>query len=193
MWGRRTASSGGPPSTGVRAQTPIDFAVGAGVFLLALAFVIAFVPTLFDPFSAASTASPVVSDRVAAGLAGDLLAASPTEPGVLSPACTVAYFEGEEGNATLAETANCPAGTANDTAAEFGLDDDVLVVVHAIGEAAPVGNASTVSVDTEYGSQTVELRRSTTDPVRVDRGGVSVSQRLVSIEGTQYRLTVWVW
>lgn len=176
-----------------RAQTPIDFAVGAGVFLLALAFVIAFVPTLFDPFSSASTASPVVSDRVAAGLAGDLLAASPTEPGVLSPACTVAYFEGEEGNATLAEAADCPAGTANDTAAEFGLDDDVLVVVHAMGEADPLGNASTVSVDTEYGSHTLELRRSTTDPVRVDRGGVSVSQRLVSIEGTQYRLTVWVW
>jgi len=34
---------------GNRAQTPIDFTVGAGVFLLTLAFVIAFVPTLFDP------------------------------------------------------------------------------------------------------------------------------------------------
>jgi len=32
---------------GNRAQTPIDFTVGAGVFLLTLAFVIAFVPTLF--------------------------------------------------------------------------------------------------------------------------------------------------
>lgn len=66
---------------GNRAQTPIDFTVGAGVFLLTLAFVIAFVPTLFDPFSAAATASPVVSDRVAAGVAGDLLAASPAETG----------------------------------------------------------------------------------------------------------------
>jgi hypothetical protein len=70
---------------------------------------------------------------------------------------------------------------------------DLLVVVHSMGEADPVGNASTVSFDTEYGTRTIELRRSTSDPVRVDRGGVSVSQRLVSIDGTQYRLTVWVW
>lgn len=176
-----------------RAQTPIDFAVGASVFLLTLGFVIAFVPTVFDPFAGGATAMPVVSDRVAAGLAGDLLAASPTEPGVLSPACTVAYFEGDDGNATLADAAGCPSGTANDTAAEFGINDDVLVLVHAVGESDPLGNASTVSVDTRHGAHSVQLRRSTSDPVRVDRGGVSVSQRLVSIEGTQYRLTVWVW
>ncbi|MFO8115196.1 MAG: hypothetical protein R6U01_07520 [Halorubrum sp.] len=176
-----------------RAQTPIDFAVGASVFLLTLGFVIAFVPTVFDPFAGAATASPALSDRVAAGLVGDLLVASPTEPAVLSPACTAAYFEGDGGNATLADAAGCPAGVTNDTAAEFGIDDDVLVVVHPMDEADPVDNASTVSFDTESGTRAVELRRSTSDPVRVDRGGVSVSQRLVSIDGTQYRLTVWVW
>jgi hypothetical protein len=189
---RRTGGGRGSPASD-RAQTPIDFAVGASVFLLTLGFVIAFVPTVFDPFAGAATASPVVSDRLAAGLVGDFLAASPAEPAVLSPACTAAYFDGDEGNATLADAADCPAGIANDTAAEFGIDDDVLVVVHAMDEAEPVGNASTVSVDTRHGTHTVELRRSTRDPVRVDRGDVSVSQRLVSIEGTQYRLTVWVW
>jgi len=193
MSGERRPTEAGRRSASDRAQTPIDFAVGASVFLLALGFVIAFVPTVFDPFAGAATASPVVSDRIAAGLAGDLLAASPTEPGVLSPVCTVAYFEGDEGNATLAGTPGCHPGTANDTAAEFGIDDDVLVVVHAMGESDPVGNASTLSIDTRYGTHTVDLRRSTSDTVRIDRGGVSVSQRLVSIEGTQYRLTVWVW
>jgi MinD-like ATPase involved in chromosome partitioning or flagellar assembly len=89
--------------------------------------------------------------------------------------------------------AGCPAGVTNDTAEQFGLDEDLLVVVHAMDEADPIGNASTVSIDTRYGTHAVELRRSTTDSIRVDRGGVSVSQRLVSIEGTQYRLTVWVW
>lgn len=192
MSGERRATGAGRRSASDRAQAPIDFAVGASVFLLTLGFVIAFVPTVFDPFAGAATASPVVSDRIAAGLAGDLLAASPTEPGVLSPACTAAYFE-DGGNAALADAAGCPAGVANDTAAEFGIDDDVLVVVHAMGESDPIGNASTASIDTEHGTHDVELRRSTRDPVRVDRGGVSVSQRLVSIEGTQYRLTVWVW
>ncbi|WP_280585543.1 hypothetical protein [Halorubrum sp. Boch-26] len=193
MWGDRRAATAGLRSASDRAQTPIDFAVGASVFLLTLGFVIAFVPTVFDPFAGAATASPAVSDRVAAGLVGDLLAASPTEPAVLSPACTAAYFEDDGGNATLAGAAGCPPGITNDTAAEFGLDDDVLVVVHAMDEADPVGNASTVTVDTAYGTHAVDLRRSTRDPVRVDRGGVSVSQRLVSIEGTQHRLTVWVW
>lgn len=193
MSGERRATGAGRRSASDRAQAPIDFAVGASVFLLTLGFVIAFVPTVFDPFAGGATAMPVVSDRVAAGLAGDLLAASPTEPGVLSPACTVAYFEGDDGNATLADAAGCPSGTANDTAAEFGINDDVLVLVHAVGESDPLGNASTVSVDTRHGAHSVQLRRSTSDPVRVDRGGVSVSQRLVSIEGTQYRLTVWVW
>jgi len=44
---------------GNRARDPIDFTVGAGVFLLTLAFVIAFVPTLFDPFGG--------GDRLAGG------------------------------------------------------------------------------------------------------------------------------
>jgi hypothetical protein len=193
MSGERRAIGADRRSASDRAQTPIDFAVGAGVFLLTLGFVIAFIPTVFDPFAGAATASPVVSDRIAAGIAGDLLAASPTEPGVLSPACTVAYFDGDEGNATLADAAGCPAGVANDTAAAFGIDDDVLVVVHAMGASDPIGNASTVSIDTRYGTHSVELRRSTRDPVRLDRGGVSASQRLVSIDGDQYRLTVWVW
>lgn len=193
MWGERRSAGVDRRRRSDRAQTPIDFAVGASVFLLTLGFVIAFVPTVFDPFAGAETALPVVSDRVASGLVGDFLVASPVEPAVLSPACTVAYFEGDEGNATLAGMAGCPAGVTNDTAEEFGLDEDVLVVVHAMDEADPIGNASTVSIDTRYGTHAVELRRSTTDSIRVDRGGVSVSQRLVSIEGTQYRLTVWVW
>lgn len=175
-----------------RAQTPIDFAVGASVFLLTLAFVVAFTPTLFDPFTGPATASPVVSDRVAAGLAGDLLAASPTEPGVLSPACTVAFFE-DGGNATLADEADCPEGVEDDVATRFGLDEEVLVVIHALNESEPIADPQDLSIDTRYGTHALELRRSTTDSVRVDRGGVSVSQRVVSIRGDQYRLTVWVW
>ncbi|MFC7324020.1 hypothetical protein ACFQMF_05415 [Halorubrum rutilum] len=173
-----------------RAQTPIDFAVGASVFLLTLAFVIAFTPTLFDPFTGPATASPVVSDRVAAGLAGDLLAASPTEPGVLSPACTVAFFEPDAG---LADEAGCPEGVEDDVATRFGLDEEVLVAIHELNESDPIADPLDLSIDTRYGTHALELRRGTTDSVRVDRGGVSASQRVVSIRGDQYRLTVWVW
>ena len=174
-----------------RAQTPIDFAVGAGVFLLTLAFVIAFVPTLFDPFSAAGTASPVVSDRVAAGVAGDLLAASPTSPGVLSPACTVAFFTEDDG---LAGSANCPSGITDAPDEQFGLDDDLQVIIHAPDERTPSENPSTVTVTTRHGTfENVELIRSTGTPSGTSRDDITVSQRLVSIDGTQYRLTVRVW
>jgi hypothetical protein len=176
-----------------RAQTPIDFAVGAGVFLLTLAFVIAFVPTVFDPFSGAATASPVVSDRVAAGLASDVLAASPTEPGVLSPACTAAFFADDDDSVTVAAEADCPDGIEDDAATQFGLDEEVLVVVHALNESAPIGNASTVTIDARHASGDVTLSRTTDDPSGLARRDVSVSQRVVSIDGDQYRLTVWVW
>mgnify|MGYP005850237913 CR=1 FL=1 len=174
-----------------RAQTPIDFAVGAGVFLLALAFVIAFVPTLFDPFSAAGTASPVVSDRVAAGVAGDLLAASPTQPGVLSSACTAAFFTESE---SLAADAGCGFDASAPPGDQFGLDDGVQVIVHAPDERTPSENPSTVTITTRHGTfEDVELTRSTGTPSGTARDDITVSQRLVSIDGTQYRLTVRVW
>lgn len=192
MWGERGRDR--RPGEERRAQTPIDFAVGAGVFLLSLAFVIAFVPTLFDPFTAAETASPVVSDRIAAEIAGDLLAASPAEPGVLSPACTVAFFENGEGNATLADAADCPDGIENDAAAQFGLNSDVQVVIHAPDAPNASENAANVTVATRHGTfENVELNRASDSPSGVDGDDVTVSQRFVSLHGEQYRLTVRVW
>ena len=190
MWGRRAAPSGRRRLKTARAQTPIDFAVGAGVFLLTLAFVIAFVPTLFDPFSAASTASPVVSDRVAAGVTGDLLAASPAEPGVLSPACTVAFLTA---NGTLGSEADCHPDVDENVATHFGIDGDVQVVIHAPDRRDPGTNASNLSIATRHGRFEVAPDRTTADPSDAVGADITVSQRLVSIGGTQYRLTVRVW
>ncbi|GAA0509956.1 hypothetical protein SAMN04488066_10897 [Halorubrum aquaticum] len=183
-----------------RGQTQIDFAVGAGVFLLALAFVVGFVPTLFEPFAVAETASPLVSDRIAAGTV-DLLGASPnpsggaavhapTEPGVLSPACTVAFFAA---NGTLADDAECPFDADTDPAELFGVDDDVEVVIHELDERSPAENPAVVDVETRHGTiEDVPLNRTSTDPsATVD--DVTVSGRVVSLRGVQYRLTVRVW
>lgn len=174
-----------------RAQTPIDFAVGAGVFLLTLAFVIAFVPTLFDPFSAAETASPVVSDRVAAGVAGDLLAASPAEPGVLSPACTVAFFPSDDNPPAT----DCRFEPGDDPADLFGIDGNVQVIIHELNETNP--GESPVSKDeivTSEGTfENVRLIYPEEGPSGTAADDVTVSQRIVSIHGEQYRLTVRVW
>ncbi|OYR57970.1 DUF7287 family protein [Halorubrum halodurans] len=183
-----------------RGQTQIDFAVGAGVFLVTLAFVVAFVPTLFEPFAAGETASPLVADRIAAGTV-DRLGASgnvsgvstavhaPTEPGVLSPACTVAFFAA---NATLADDAGCPFDAGTDPAASFGVDDDVQVVIHGLDERDPAATPATVAFDTRHGPVGATLNRSTAPPTATT-GDVTVAGRVVSLRGVQYRLTVRVW
>ncbi|SMO81697.1 DUF7287 family protein [Halorubrum cibi] len=183
-----------------RGQTQIDFAVGAGVFLVTLAFVVAFVPTLFEPFTVGETASPLVADRIAAGTV-DLLGISanpsgdpaavhaPIEPGVLSPACTVAFFE-PGGNAALADDAGCPFDAETDPAALFGVDDDVQIVVHDLNETAE--NATDVEFETRHGTLGTTLNRSTTDSTAT-ADDVTVSGRVVSLRGVQYRLTVRVW
>lgn len=48
-----------------RGQTAQDFAVGIGIFLLAVAFVFSYVPSLITPYSAATTAETAQADRIA--------------------------------------------------------------------------------------------------------------------------------
>ena len=52
-------------SLGSRGQTTQDFAVGIGIFLLAVAFVFSYVPTLITPFSASTAPDSAQADRIA--------------------------------------------------------------------------------------------------------------------------------
>ncbi|AGB15910.1 hypothetical protein Halru_1296 [Halovivax ruber XH-70] len=49
-----------------RGQTVQDFAVGIGIFLLAIAFVFSFVPSIITPFEDAGGAETAQADRIAA-------------------------------------------------------------------------------------------------------------------------------
>jgi hypothetical protein len=62
------------PRDGDRGQTLPDFAVGIAVFLLTIAFVSVFVPQLMVPFDGQER--PVVADRFASELSGDVLTES---------------------------------------------------------------------------------------------------------------------
>lgn len=59
-----------------RGQTGIDFIVGMGIFMLAIGFVVAFVPGMLTPFSD-DTTGPLVADRVADDLVGAALVTGP--------------------------------------------------------------------------------------------------------------------
>lgn len=73
-----------------RGQTTIDFAVGVGLFLITVAFVMATVPGMIEPF-AHDQDDPLVADRVASQLAEGHLG-DPDSPGILNQTCTVEFF-----------------------------------------------------------------------------------------------------
>lgn len=166
-----------------RGQTVIDFAVGAGVFLIAVGIVFAFVPTMFEPFSTAAGSSPVVADRTADHLTGSMVAADPASPSVLSAACTAAFFGSNE---TLGNAADCGFNASNATTDLLGVGDrDVNVTVRNLSASPTTGPPVDRSVDgVEY-----RLTRGT-DGLASE---VTVSSRVVLIEGDRYRLVVKVW
>lgn len=69
LTGSRDSATDGPDRD--RAQTVQDFAVGVGIFLLAVAFVFTFVPTIITPFADAGGASTAQADRIAATIVED--------------------------------------------------------------------------------------------------------------------------
>lgn len=69
MTGRQRPASGSPRDRG---QTTQDFAIGIGIFLLAIAFVFAFVPTVITPFSGAPGGDAPQAERIAADVVGNL-------------------------------------------------------------------------------------------------------------------------
>ncbi len=168
-----------------RAQTVIDFGIGAGVFIIAVGIVFMFVPSMFEPFSTAAGSSPIVADRTADHLTGSMLVADPATPSTLSAACTAAFF-GENGTLSGPQEADCGFDATDDTRALLGVGDrDVNVTIRALEDSPSTGPAQTRSVNgTEY-----TLTRGT-DGFQSE---VSTASRIVLIEGDRYRLVVKVW
>jgi hypothetical protein len=158
----------------MRAQTTIDFAIGISLFLVVVAFVVAFVPTIFTPFE--STESPGTADRIATSLGTDRLG-DPAEPYVLNGTCTDAFFE------QLESGTDAPGGclyntSADTTAALFGLSErDVNVTIRR-----PDGTIA----DRPGG----KLAAGPTPP---ETASVSAATRVVSLSGESRRLLVRTW
>lgn len=166
-----------------RGQTVVDFAIGAGVFLITVGVVFAFVPTMFEPFSTAGGGTPIVADRVATHLTGQLLAVDPASPTALSGACTAAFFGTDSG---LASDADCGFDPTGDLAVLVGVDDrDVSIAVREVSADPRSGPAVERTVDgTDY-----TLNRET-DGVP---SNVAIASRIVTVGGDRYRLVVKVW
>lgn len=162
-----------------RGQTTLDFAVGMGMFLVTVVFVISYAPTMFDPFAGDAGTQLVVADRAATTLSDDVLAASTAEPGVLSLGCVAEFFDesiDDDGCSTEGDLDN----------------DDILPAVEHRSYNITIHDLDT-SADDPAAPESVgetELTRSRAGSIQTD---VAVATRTVSIDGEPYRLTVRVW
>lgn len=165
---------------GARGQTSIDFAIGASVFLLTVAFVVAFLPGTFEPFTDSGAEDVVVADRTADLLAEQLLVA-PTAPGVLDEECTAEFFDAEgDGPGGLSDCGYTTDAADLDTALGLG---------SGLGANVTIEENNTVQSVTHDGSS-VSLAAG---PELPDRGSVVVSRRVVLLDGEGHDIYVRVW
>lgn len=159
-----------------RAQTSFDFAVGMGVFLLTVAFVLTFIPTVFQPFAVGSGSDEIVGDRVAATLAEDALVENVSNPNVLNASCTVKLFND-------ADDPDAGCGYSEDDLDEIigPTERNLQVSIRRNGKVATLPYDDGGDVDLVEGPEP----RSGAD--------VTVSRRVVWIDGEVYQLWVKIW
>ena len=163
-----------PRPSGERAQTTIDFAIGIGLFLIVVAFVVAFVPTIFTPFQ--STEGPQTADRIATSLSTDRLG-DPAEPYVLNATCTDGFFDQLDGGD--AAPSGCQFNTSATTTREmFTLDGTRNV---------------NVTVRDSNGSIVDGGTRLAAGPTPPETTSVTAATRVVSLDGQSRRLVVRTW
>jgi len=170
-----------------RGQTTLDFAIGASVFLLAVAFVVAFIPSMFEPFRGGDGALFIVADRTAGYLVEDALVYAVSEPAVLDAGCTIAFFSQSSGDDCRFEM-DGEVGAVVGVHGSQPVDRSVNITVHELstGPATPI--------ETEDGEP---LTGGDPDPP----SDAVVSSRVVTIgdtsriasESAEFRLTVRVW
>ena len=174
--------------SGDRAQTVLDFVVGMSVFLLAVGFTFAFVPSLLEPYAVGEGATVIVAERGVARLAESSLADGGSTA-TLSHACTFAFFGGTDPTSSVDESDCAWTTDADDLHAELGVDD-------FRGLNLTITRNETVESIGPEGA-TVEMRAGPAPP----RGeSVSAASRIVTIDDPEdrrgpetYRLTLRVW
>lgn len=133
---RDTDPRGGPPPIHAteaatakrreRGQTSIDFAIGMGIFLVAITTVIAFMPSIIQPFTGGQQ-NPLSADRLVMQVTNDQLAES-SGTVVLNGTCTMYFFNETDDPADLPDP--CDTFDADDDLYEkIGVEDTRFVNV----------------------------------------------------------------
>jgi hypothetical protein len=159
-----------------RAQTSIDFVVGMSVFLLTVAFVVAFLPGVFEPFTATGSGDVLAADRTA-GLLAEQLLADQTNPGAFDSACTAEFFDA------------AGDGAGGVSGCQFTTDAADLDAALGLGPATAV-NVTIENGGTVQSRDGVVLAAGPTPP---ESESVVVSRRVVLLGGDDADLYVRLW
>lgn len=179
--------SGDAPASVDRGQTVLDFVVGMSVFLIAVGFTFAFVPSLLEPFTAGEGAKMVVAERGAAHLTETSFSAG-GGPATLSAACTRDFFNGTDpGDVDCNWDHN-----AEDLHAELGVVNHHGLNLSVTTRGEPIGIDGDGEVD-EEGEVNEDGTLLTAGNTPRPGSSVSSGSRIVDINGQTYRLTLRVW
>ena len=170
-----------------RGQTVIDFAIAMGVFLVAVAFVFTFIPSLTTPFVEGNQDRSVTADRVASHLAEGALG-DPADPFVLNDTCATDFFAGRS---------NSDCGySGSDFYERVGVNDDRLgvnVTVEQVNTTASgddrfrtVCHKGSVGVIHEENATFDCDTRYVAGDESGDQSSVVVARRIVTIPGCDF-------
>jgi hypothetical protein len=172
----------------MRGQTTIDFAIGTSVFLLTVAFAVAFVPGILQPFTGGAQEEMATVDRAAATLAADLLG-GPEQPYLLNETCTEAFFN---------DTSACGFDGSHSVRERLGLDDRQRINVRIVGEDTDGDGTADVLCRTADGNVTESPGASCQTTFVAGEsvpgeGADVVGRRAVYIEGQDASVLVRMW
>lgn len=123
----------------MRAQTTLDFLIGASIFLLAVGLTVGMVPGMLDPFATHGSDAPVAANRAVGSLAGSELAA-PDAPNVLEPAAVATFFSTSTTEADVRTRLGLDPGVG----VNVTLENDTAVLKH-VGTAVPPDRSVTTA------------------------------------------------
>ncbi|MFB6256032.1 MAG: hypothetical protein ABEH58_04765 [Haloplanus sp.] len=177
--------------SGNRGQTTIDFAIGTSVFLITVAFVVAFVPGIFEPFAEGPQEELAGVDRVADTVVYDLLNDG-DGASTLDRECTIAFFNGTDTDT------GCAFDDTEPLAEQVALSSGHSLNVSVVGSNPDGGEPNPACSDgariTISGSDDCSsgFALDAGDPIPAD--GVSViGRRVVYVDGTRATVVIRMW
>lgn len=172
-----------------RAQTTIDFLIGAGVFLLVFGFVISVIPGMIDPFEEGQE-TPLVADRIASQVTESMLG-EPTKPTILNATCTNAFF-----NQSLGSGSNCGLNfspTETDLSERLGVADKHSINVSIKRDIDGDGDLEQLATDGKNVSTTGHTELAIGPRVPIDAEAVVSATRIGFLDGKDVTVVVRVW